>query len=544
MFKQSQLLPNFIILSITALSPTYATGDDSQNTHRHTSTQSHSCVDDDGDGWGWTGTQSCKADGQIEAAPQVSHKVHSDCLDTNGDGWGWYNGQRCQTSGTPATPANRTNVIERNNTVSSAQCLDTNGDGWGWHNGTRCRTSTFSSTQATQQPITNAVTASANACIDTDGDGWGWDGQQSCNVRVASTQLQSAPLITDYVNNSRSSGTTIHYQNTPFQKHGKLSVCKRNNYMLCDQHGQPVQLTGMSSHGIHWSGWHTYNRGGCLTEDSFDLLSQTWNTDVFRIAMYVKYDGYESNPEETIRHVNTIISELSDRGLYVIVDFHILAGTGISGNPLDYANTAETFFRRIVQDNNHRQNVLYEIANEPQASDLTWGHIKQYGNRITKAIREEEHPDNHAIVIVGTNAWSSFGMASNGNFLEIVDNPVIDSTGNLMYAFHFYANDSSHIARGYKDALSQAVHHIPVFVTEWGTQDASGGGINDFGRAREYVQLMQQKKISWTMWNFSDAEESSAVWNNTSFCGQNHGWHDPANLSTTGQFIKRIFDES
>ena len=94
--------------------------------------------------------------------------------------------------------------------------------------------------------------------------------------------------------------------------------------------------------------------------------------------MYVKYGGYESSPEETIRHVNTVIAELSDRGLYVIVDFHILAGTGVSGNPLNYTNTAETFFRRIVQDNKHRQNVLYEIANEPQASDLIWDHIKQY----------------------------------------------------------------------------------------------------------------------------------------------------------------------
>ena len=520
--------------------------------------------DPDGDGYGWENGTCLVAHGphanvdcstDRTGTPEVDSVTHTHCevlagnldsLDTDQadncidteplhDGWGWNGYSACRVASTQEPSSENTPAATQTGTTIpiTPTCIDTEPlhDGWGWNGYSSCRiasTVQLSSENTTSATQTGATETTSLACIDT-------------------TTLSDVPLSDeqDSIGSDRCSVSSIKTQNrrTPFQQHGKLTVCKKDNYSLCDQYGQPVQLTGMSSHGIHWSGWHTYDRGGCLTEDSMDLLSQTWNIDIFRIAMYVKYGGYESSPEETIRHVNTVIAELSDRGLYVIVDFHILAGTGVSGNPLNYTNTAETFFRRIVQDNKHRQNVLYEIANEPQASDLIWDHIKQYGDSITKAIREEENNDNHAVIVVGTNSWSSFGLASNGNFFEIVNNPVDDSAGNLMYAFHFYANDPSHISRGYIDALSQAVHHIPVFVTEWGTQDASGGGTNDFGRAREYVRLMQQKNISWTMWNFSDAEESSAIWNDTSFCSQNKDWRDTSNLSETGHFIKGIFDE-
>jgi endoglucanase len=461
------------------------------------------------------------------AMAQTYPVCNSHLSDPDGDGYGWENGT-CLVE--RVNHINHSLGPQAQDTDSVNECIDTVplNDGWGWNGHSSCKVE--ASPNITAKKLLDDQTAHVGResgdwvntiCIDTTplNDGWGWDGEKSCRV----------------------SSVDINDNRTPFQRHGKLSICKRDSYMLCDQFGQAVQLTGMSSHGIHWSGWHTYDRNGCLTEDSLNLLAQSWGTEIFRIAMYIKNGGYETNPEETIRHVNTIISELSERGMYAIVDFHILAGTGISGNPLDYLNTAETFFRRIVRDNAHRQNVLYEIANEPQGSNLNWDHISQYADKIIRVIRDAEQPDNHAVVIVGTNSWSSFGMAGDGNYFDIVHNPVHDSAQNLMYAFHFYAGDSNHISKGYRDALATAVYHFPVFVTEWGTQSASGGGNNDFNRAREYVQLMREKKISWTMWNFSDSEESSAVWNETSFCGRNQGWNDPANLSATGRFISDIF---
>lgn len=434
--------------------------------------------------------------------------------DPDGDGYGWEN-RTCLVD-IEARPG-----TSETNTNTSTVCIDTPplNDGWGWNGQASCETNNADNGNTSYK---------SNICFDTEplNDGWGWNGFSSCRVPFESTAIDTA-------------------DSTPFSRDGKLSVCYHNNtYSLCNASGKPIQLTGMSSHGIQWSGWHTYDRQGCLTPGSLDLLAYSWETDIFRIAMYPEYDGYQSNPEEFTQHVNTIIEQLSDRGMYVIVDYHILAGTGVSGNPLDYADSAEAFFRRIVRDNRHRKNVIYEIANEPQGPNLTWDQIKQYGNRITKAIREEEAPGNNSVVIVGTNSWSSFGMAENGNFFEIVENPVHDPANNLMYAFHFYANDPNHINRGYREALDQSVQQIPVFVTEWGTQYASGGGANNFDRAREYLQIMKNKNISWTMWNFSDSLEASAVWRDTSFCGKNQDWHNTDNLSATGRFIKNVFDSN
>jgi endoglucanase len=66
---------------------------------------------------------------------------------------------------------------------------------------------------------------------------------------------------------------------TPVQKNGKLSVCGTK---LCNQYGNPIQLRGMSTHGIQWYGW-----GSCLTEASLNALANDWGADILRISRKV-----------------------------------------------------------------------------------------------------------------------------------------------------------------------------------------------------------------------------------------------------------------
>ena len=77
-----------------------------------------------------------------------------------------------------------------------------------------------------------------------------------------------------------------------------------------------------------------------------------------------------------------------------------------------------------------------------------------------------------------------------------------------MYTFHFYA--ASH-GTEYLNTLSRAADRLPMFVTEFGTQTASGDGPNNFTRSQQYLDLMAQKKISWVNWNYSDDFRSGAV---------------------------------
>jgi endoglucanase len=52
---------------------------------------------------------------------------------------------------------------------------------------------------------------------------------------------------------------------------------------------------------------------------------------------------------------------------------------------------------------------------------------------------------------------------------------------------------------------------MPMFDTEFGTQEFTGDGPNDFVQAQKYLDLMRRKKISWVNWNYSDDERSGAA---------------------------------
>jgi endoglucanase len=75
-----------------------------------------------------------------------------------------------------------------------------------------------------------------------------------------------------------------------------------------------------------------------------------------------------------------------------------------------------------------------------------------------------------------------------------------------------------------------------VFVTEFGTQDYTGDGPNDFVMAQRYIDLMAQKNISWTNWNYSDDVRSGAVFEPDTCSGGQ--WEDPGALKEAGVWIR------
>lgn len=284
---------------------------------------------------------------------------------------------------------------------------------------------------------------------------------------------------------------------TPVAANGQLRVC---GVKLCNEAGKQIQLRGMSSHGIQW-----YNQ--CLNSASLDALATDWKADVLRISMYIQEGGYETNPRLYTDRVHSLIEMASARGMYAIVDWHMLT----PGDPNYNLTRARTFFTEIAQRHNAKKNVLYEIANEPNGDSVTWSVIRNYANSLVPTIRQYD-PD--APVLVGTPAWSSLGVSGPGDQTDTIRaNPVTGT--NIMYTFHFYA--ASHGTQ-YLNALSRAADLLPMFVSEFGTQEASGDGPNNFSRAQQYIDLMAQKKVSWVNWNFSDDFRTGAVFT-TGTCG-------------------------
>jgi endoglucanase len=276
---------------------------------------------------------------------------------------------------------------------------------------------------------------------------------------------------------------------TPVEINGQLRVCGTK---LCNRYGHPIQLRGMSTHGFQWY-------AQCVNNASLDALATDWNADVVRLSMYIQEGGYETDPRGFTDRMHDFIERVSARGMYVIVDWHTLT----PGDPNYNLSRARTFFTEIAQRHANKPNILYEVANEPNG--VSWASIKSYAEQIIPVIRAQD-PDG--IVLVGTRAWSSLGLSEGGSENEVIDNPV--NATNIMYTFHFYA--ASH-GSAYRNALSRAADRIPMFVTEFGTQDYTGDGGNDFTSAQQYLDLMASKKISWVNWNFSDDFRSGAVFN-------------------------------
>ncbi|MFI1016177.1 glycoside hydrolase family 5 protein [Streptomyces sp. NPDC020965] len=300
---------------------------------------------------------------------------------------------------------------------------------------------------------------------------------------------------------------------SPVAINGQLKVCGTK---LCNKAGKPIQLRGLSSHGLQW-----YSQ--CLTNGSLDALANDWKADVLRISMYIQEGGYETNPRKFTDQVHALIEQATARGMYAIVDWHMLS----PGDPHANLARAKTFFTEIGQRHKNKNNLLYEIANEPSA--VSWSRIKSYAEQLIPVIRQQD-PDTP--VLVGTRAWSSLGVSEGADETEIVNSPV--NAANIMYTFHFYA--FSHRDE-YLNTLSRAADKLPVFVTEFGTQNYSGEGSNDFAMSQRYLDLMASKKISWVNWNFSDDHRTGAVFK-TGTCGSGGPWTGTSSLKPAGVWIR------
>lgn len=299
--------------------------------------------------------------------------------------------------------------------------------------------------------------------------------------------------------------------NTPVAINGQLRVCGVN---LCNRFNRPIQLRGMSTHGLQWF-------ANCYNDASLNALATDWGSDFLRISMYVQEMGYETNPAAFTAQVNNLVEEATERGLYAIVDFHILT----PGDPMFNLERARTFFTAVSQRHAAKNNVIYEIANEPNG--VSWATIKSYAEQIIPVIRANAP---NAPVIVGTRAWSSLGISEGSNANEVINNPV--NAQNIMYAFHFYA--ASH-RDNYRAEVDRAAALIPLFVSEFGTVTFTGGGTFDAASSTAWLDLLDRRRISYANWTYSDADESSAALRAGSCASGNFG---TSALSESGNFMR------
>jgi len=269
-------------------------------------------------------------------------------------------------------------------------------------------------------------------------------------------------------------------------KYGKLQVI---NVQLCDEAGNPVELNGLFLRALK-------NESRFINDECFNKLANEWKIDIIRIPFmsaswysepsYIGNQYYEQLIDKAI--------QLSEKyGIYCIIDWHVLG----DGNPMLHAKKAWDFFRRLSFQYGAKKHVIYEICNEPNGKDVTWDRvIKPYADLIIPVIKAGD-PD--AIVIVGTSTWSQDVDIAARNPIEF---------SNTMYAFHFYSGSHKENLRKKVEAAS---FKIPLFASEWGNSnyDAQGGPF--IKETEKWIELMQNRQISWCYYALTDFPEAAAV---------------------------------
>ena len=300
---------------------------------------------------------------------------------------------------------------------------------------------------------------------------------------------------------------------TPVSQHGQLSV---KNGQLVDKSGKGYQLRGMSTHGLTWF-------PEFVNESAFKTLRDDWNTNVVRLAMYVDEWGngqcYMGNKSGSLELLEKGVDICIKLDMYVIIDWHVLN----PGDPSKYTNEAKSFFETVSKRYAKYPNVIYEICNEPNGGASWSGNIKPYAEKIIPVIRKNAP---NSVIIVGTPTWS-----------QEIDRPLSDPLNykNVMYAFHFYAATHAGLRSNVENCVAQG---LPVFVSEFGTCDASGGGANDFNETQKWLSYFDKQGISYCNWSICNKDETCSVLRPGT--SANGNWSE-SDLTENGKWMRNWF---
>ena len=260
------------------------------------------------------------------------------------------------------------------------------------------------------------------------------------------------------------------------KKHGQLSV---KGTQLVDKNQNPIVLRGVSL------GWHSiwprfYN------QKTVAWLKKDFNCTIVRAAMGIEIGvhSFMKEPDFSKDKIEAVIKGAIKSDIYVIIDWH---SHNIN------LKEATAYFDEISKKYGKYPNVIYEVFNEPDYE--TWPEIKAYSEAIIRVIRAND-PDN--IILVGSPHWD-----------QDVNLPAADPIkgyDNLMYTMHFYAATHKKELRDRTDAAIQ--RGLPIFVSESAGMEASGDGPMDYKAWQEYIDWMEERKISWITWSISDKDET------------------------------------
>ena len=313
----------------------------------------------------------------------------------------------------------------------------------------------------------------------------------------------------------------------PVSVYGKLGV--KSGKIVSQASGKQVMLRGMSLFWSDATGSQYYN------PTVISWAAEKLGIDVFRFAMGIKcYNSNggdcQANSDDAIITANSYLgnktgkeSQLDnmvkaaiENDIYIIVDWH-------SHRAENEKNDAKDFFGRMAAKYKDVPNIIWEVYNEPVGTGAD--QIASYANTVISAIRNS---GSENLALVGTPNWSQMGSGSCGKV----------NLKNVGYVFHFYA--ASHPLSQFKSNIESCSG--PVFITEWGTTEASGAGSVSSGNTNEWTSYMDSKNIPNCNWSLrhetvGGKNEASAMFSGSTVLNSKSAL-DAASYTTSGSLVK------
>ena len=272
-----------------------------------------------------------------------------------------------------------------------------------------------------------------------------------------------------------------------------------------------VQVKGMS---LFWSSGNTYSTD-FYSEKGINRLVDDMGVEVVRFALGAADEKFNSSGRSYTTGgegfqkalLKSVVNAAVDKDIYVIIDWHIESSNG-------FTDDAVSFFEYAAKEYGKYNNVIFEIWNEPTGG---MDAVKQHADRVIPVIRK--YSDN--LILVGSPQWSSQPDACANAGI---------SDKNYGCTLHFYA--ASHYMGGYDKAAEKAMQKgVPVFATEWGTVNANGDGQPDENSSNQWIEWMANNGVSWTNWNASAMNETSAAFTTAVF-------ENGFSYSNSGRYVK------
>ncbi|MBO6075650.1 MAG: CIA30 family protein [Fibrobacter sp.] len=284
----------------------------------------------------------------------------------------------------------------------------------------------------------------------------------------------------------------------PVSTYGELKANGGKLSGSCPEYAnKAVQVKGMS---LFWSSGNTYSTD-FYSEKGINRLVDDMGVEVVRFALGAADEKFNSSGRSYTTGgegfqkalLKSVVNAAVDKDIYVIIDWHIESSDG-------FTSDAVKFFEYAAQEYGQYNNVIFEIWNEPTGG---MDAVKQHADQVIPVIRK--YSDN--LILVGSPQWSSQPDACANAGI---------SDKNYGCTLHFYA--ASHFMGGYDKAAEKAMQKgVPVFATEWGTVNANGDGQPDEGSSNQWIEWMANNGVSWTNWNASAMNETSAAFSTAVF---------------------------